>query len=342
MALYKIHDVDPNYRDHFDGNDIKGLDVYASGDNDKIGKVDDVLVDEQGQFRYLIIDTGFWVFGKKVMLPIGLSRIDYNDKRVYANLTKEQAESLPEFSNNLKLDRQYEEQVRNVYRPNRATSTRTVESSTLDPSSGSTRSVNSSALDPAYDPSYSSVDNVDATPPLDPAYNAAVTDATVSQSGTQYNDQASYGDYNRYYDESPDLYAVNERDHQQLRLYQERVLANKKRVKTGDVAVGKHVETETQHVSVPVEKERVVVERTNSTDLGAAAPVDAANFQEGEVARIEVYEEVADIQKEAFVREQVQVRKEVDRDTVETDETVRREELDINTQGNPIVDRRPN
>ena len=41
---------------------------------------------------------GFWVFGKKVLLPIGQARIDYNSKRVYAKLAKNQVESLPEFN----------------------------------------------------------------------------------------------------------------------------------------------------------------------------------------------------------------------------------------------------
>ena len=119
MALYKIKDFDPDYRDHFDGQDVKDLDLY-SGD-ERIGSVNDVLVDEEGHFRYLIISTGAWIFGKKVMLPIGRARIDYNARRVYADgLTKQQAEALPEFTDDLKVDHEHEEQVRNVYRPSAA------------------------------------------------------------------------------------------------------------------------------------------------------------------------------------------------------------------------------
>jgi uncharacterized protein (TIGR02271 family) len=128
---------------------------------------------------------------------------------------------------------------------------------------------------------------------------------------------------------------MNDRDHQTLRLYEERLIAGKSRQKTGEVAVGKRVETETQHVSVPVEKERVVIERNNPTDT-AAVPGEQA-FQEGEVVRMEVFEETPEIRKEAFVREEVQVRKEVDRDTVESDETIRRERLNVDKDGNPIV-----
>ena len=73
------------------------------------------------------------------------------------------------------------------------------------------------------------------------------------------------------------------------------------------------------------------------TDAGTAVAPGEVNFTEGEVARIEVYEETPDIHKEAFVREEVRVRKVVERDTVEAEETIRREELDVNTEGHPVV-----
>lgn len=319
MALYKLHDFDSSYRDSFEGDDIKGLDVYAEAGDEKIGSIHDALIDEDGTFRYLIVDTGFWVFGKKVLLPIGQSRIDYSNKRVYAKLTKDQVNNLPEFTDDLKLDQEYEEQVRGVYRP----------------------SVSSTA---------------DASLPLDSSYMAAGAGTTPlggtygTASGDRVDDldnldaartAASYNRDTYSYDREPGLFGTNDRDHQKIRLYQERLLANKNRVKSGEVSVGKHIETETQHVSVPVEKERVVIERTTPTDMGTAVTPGTVDFQEGEVARMEVYEEVADIQKEAFVREEVQVRKEVDHETVDADETIRREEIDVRTDGTPIVNRRP-
>ena len=129
------------------------------------------------------------------------------------------------------------------------------------------------------------------------------------------------------------------RDAQQVNLYEERLIADKTRVKTGEVNVGKHVETETRRVEVPVEKERVVVERTTPMDAGTPITPGEANFREGEVARVEIYEEQADIHKEAVLREEVKIRKEVERDTVQAEEQIRREELDIDDQGRGIVDR---
>ena len=119
-----------------------------------------------------------------------------------------------------------------------------------------------------------------------------------------------------------------------IKLHEERLVADKERTKAGEVSVGVRIETETARVSVPVEKERIVVERINPTNLGE---VSTTEFSGGEVARMEVYEESADIQKQAFVREEIRVRKEVERDTVEASETIRREELDVDVDGKPVI-----
>jgi len=283
MALQTIADFEPNYKEEiFAGEDIKGFDVYAGDSDEKVGTVYDALVDETGRFRYLVVDTGIWIFGKKVLLPIGSARFDYGAHRVHATglRSKAQAEQLPAYNELEPLDYDREEQVRGVYR-NQGTAASTAAST--------------------------------ATP-------------------------ASYDRSNYSYDMDRPLYETNEQNHQNLKLYEERLVANKQRAKTGEVAVGKRVETETARASVPIEKERVVIERVTPVEAGQVVSVGEADFQSGEVARMEVYEETADIHKEAFVREEVNVRKEVVRTTVEGEETLRREELDIKTDGTAVVD----
>lgn len=278
MALVKLADAYPNYKQEiFGGDDIKGYEAYSATD-EKVGGIHDALVDETGRFRYLVIDTGFWVFGKKVLAPIGRVRMDYDRRRVYiTGLTKDQVERLPEYNDSMTVDYDYEERVRGIYRPTTAT-TAQVPSSTYDRNT-----------------------------------------------------------YNYEHDRS--LYDTNEQNHQKIKLYEERLLTSKHREKTGEVAVGKHVETETARVSVPIEKERVIIERSNPTDTREVTP-GTADFHEGEVARMEVYEETADIQKKAYVREEVSIRKEVERDTVEATETIRREELDIDVDGKPMINKK--
>ncbi|MBW4669788.1 MAG: DUF2382 domain-containing protein [Cyanomargarita calcarea GSE-NOS-MK-12-04C] len=309
MALHKISDFDADYRDSFQGNDIKGMSVYAQGTDEKIGSVNDVLVDDEGHLRYFIVDLGFWIFGKKVLLPVGRSRIDYGTDRVYAiGMTREQAESLPEFSDRLALDYDYEENVRGVYRNSTTSGTASLEASAPLESSA--------ALD------------ADAAAYQQPA----TTSASLASTPIYNRDTYSYR-------EEPSLYEMNEQDHQTLKLYEERLIANKQRRKTGEVTVGKHVETETARVAVPVEKERVVIERVTPENAGQTVDASQATFREGEVARMEIYEETADVRKEAFVREEVKVTKVVDQETVEAKETIRREELDVNAPGLPIDER---
>lgn len=279
MALAKIADLYPNYKeDIFGGEDVKSFSVYDYS-NDKIGSVHDIIVDESGRFRYLVLDTGFWIFGKKVLLPVGRASIDYSQQRVYAKgLSKEQAENLPEYDDDMTIDYDYEERVRTVYR------------------------------------------GKDYAP-----------DSTIeTQKAETYN-----------YDREPSLYTHAEKevdDRQSLKLYEERLVANKERFRAGAVTIGKRVETETATVSVPVEKEKIVIER-NATSEGTVVAPGEATFAGGEVARVEVYEETADIEKQAFVREEVNVRKEVEQETVSAKETIRREELEVETDGDAVIKR---
>lgn len=312
MSLLKIKDFDPDYLDTFAGDDIMGRDVYVQGAAEKIGTVNDILVDEHsGEFRYLLVKLGIGTIGKKVLLPVGRSQMNSNDHRIYASLTKEQAETLPELQEEGTVDYDYEEQVRGVYRPNVTASSVTA-----------TAPMESSAP-------------LEASAPLDASYSA-------STSG--YIPQQSNRDTYTYKDE-PALYGMNAADHQTLKLYEERLVANKQRRKTGEVAIGKHVETETARVSVPVEKERVVIERVTPADAGKAVTPGQDTFRSGEVAHMEIYEETPEIRKEAFVREEVTIRKEVEQDVVEAQETIRREELDIDTEDRAAGERsarRPN
>ncbi len=337
MALYKLDDFYPDYRQElFDGNDVKGLDVYTESD-EKVGSIHNVLVDEEGHFRYLVVDTGFWIFGKKVLLPVGRFRSDPRAQRIYTiGLSKQQAENLPEYHDDMVVDYDYEERVRGVYRsPSLENSVPVEYSAPLEASVPVERTYTAGST--LYEQNRPAP--VEASVPVD---SAAMTGGTIPapvQPPVQPPVSAPRGAYD--YRKEPALYNMNEQDHQTIRLYEERLVANKHRRKAGEVTIGKHIETETARVAVPVERERVVIQRTNPTQVGTSVTPGAADFREGEVARLEVYEETADVHKEAFVREQVNIRKEVERDTVTAEDQVRREELDIDTQGRSIQDNRP-
>ncbi len=136
----------------------------------------------------------------------------------------------------------------------------------------------------------------------------------------------------------PVLYNAPETDFGSVKLYEERLVADKNRFKAGEVAIGKTVRVETARASVPIDKERVVIERKNFTDVGQPVAPGEANFYETEVLRLQIYEETANIHKEAFVREEVTVKKIVERDTVTAEEMLRFEDLTLNGDGNLLIE----
>ena len=86
-----------NYRDplsrDIDAHDIVGYDVEAT--DGSIGKIDRASTDTS--HRYLVVDTGFWIFGKKRMIPAGVvTQVDHDDRRVFVSMTKDQIKSAPD------------------------------------------------------------------------------------------------------------------------------------------------------------------------------------------------------------------------------------------------------
>jgi hypothetical protein len=74
--------------------DLTGFDVEAV--DGSIGKVDEATNDV-GE-SYLVVDTGVWIFGNKVLLPAGLvERVDREEEKLWINRTKDEIENAPEF-----------------------------------------------------------------------------------------------------------------------------------------------------------------------------------------------------------------------------------------------------
>jgi hypothetical protein len=81
-----------------------------------IGKIDEASYDVGA--GYIVVDTGPWIFGKKVLLPAGvISRVDFEDEKVYANRTKDQIKNAPEFDEDLYRDPGYRNQLGSYYGP---------------------------------------------------------------------------------------------------------------------------------------------------------------------------------------------------------------------------------
>jgi len=101
------------YREQtFAGTDFTGFKVEAT--DGEIGKVDEAT-NEAGT-GYLVVDTGPWIFGKKVMLPAGvINRVDSGDQRVFVDRTKDEIKGAPEFDETRFRETEYREELGGYY-----------------------------------------------------------------------------------------------------------------------------------------------------------------------------------------------------------------------------------
>jgi hypothetical protein len=94
------------------GRDLTGYSVEAL--DGSIGKVDEATYDIGSS--HIVVDTGPWIFGKKVLLPAGvIARVDDANETVYAHRTKDEIKNAPEFDDSLVRDEGYRSQVGSYY-----------------------------------------------------------------------------------------------------------------------------------------------------------------------------------------------------------------------------------
>ncbi|MFD5830487.1 PRC-barrel domain containing protein [Lentzea sp. NPDC060358] len=75
-----------------------------------IGKVDED--DAEVPHDSLMVDTGPWIFGRKVVLPVGVvHRVDHHERKVFVDRTREQIKNAPEYS----ADEDYRDRTADYY-----------------------------------------------------------------------------------------------------------------------------------------------------------------------------------------------------------------------------------
>ena len=95
--------------------DLNNLIGFSVGAKDgSIGKIDEATGDVGAS--YVVVDTGPWIFGKKVMIPASMiDRVDYDDETVHVSAMKEQIKNAPEFEESTYRDETYRNQVGSYY-----------------------------------------------------------------------------------------------------------------------------------------------------------------------------------------------------------------------------------
>ena len=121
-----------------------------------------------------------------------------------------------------------------------------------------------------------------------------------------------------------------------VQLREEELRAQKRPVETGEVEIRKEVVSEQKTMDVPVTREEVVVER-HPVDPKTADRYDAGEIGQDETLRVPVREERVEVEKRPVVTEEISVGKRQVQDTERVSDTVRREEVRLEEEGDVDV-----
>jgi hypothetical protein len=91
---------------------LAGYEVHAR--DGSIGSIDEATQDVDEY--WVIVDTGPWIFGKRVLLPAGLvERVDHSDERVFVNRSREEIKHAPEYDVSVGASGPYRQELGSYY-----------------------------------------------------------------------------------------------------------------------------------------------------------------------------------------------------------------------------------
>jgi hypothetical protein len=98
--------------------DLLGFSVRAR--DTYIGRVKDLLVDDELRVRYFVVTTG-WLGGKSVLLAADwVSRLDMQAEVAWADIGAEEFDTAPEYREQVPVDESYESTLYRHFRKSRA------------------------------------------------------------------------------------------------------------------------------------------------------------------------------------------------------------------------------
>ncbi|WP_129728665.1 YsnF/AvaK domain-containing protein [Ectobacillus funiculus] len=119
---------------------------------------------------------------------------------------------------------------------------------------------------------------------------------------------------------------------QKLQLHEEQLDISKTWIQTGEITVRREVVTEIKRIEVPVVREELVIEKK----ILDAKSLDQ-QAEHTETIRIPISEERIEITKQPTALEDISIYKNTFEEIVQIDETLKKEILDVNTTGSPII-----
>jgi uncharacterized protein (TIGR02271 family) len=281
------------------GNDFADYTVYDIY-YEKIGKVDDIFVDENDQARYISVKMGF-LNTRTTLIPVELARVNGRRWLVEVAVSKDAVEEGPTFSNDWDITPEFEQRVLNYYG---------VENYAVETAQAH---IEREAFEAPY---------------LDSISNERVELRSGERAGAAHQHVGEeHSDISRgvIHERSSD--DLNDENELRVQRVEEELRTGTRERHAGSVRVRKRVRTDREEVRVPKKRQEVSVERVPvEGDMGAFEP-EVAN--DGAEIRVPVIEEEIVVERRPVVKEVLLLRKEVVEDEEVVEENVRKEEINI-------------
>jgi uncharacterized protein (TIGR02271 family) len=265
-----------------------GYEVYDRN-GEKIGKVDDLFVDENDQPEYLGVKMGFLGLEGTSLIPWELTRADEQGRRIEVSVEKAQVKEGPSFNDDEDITPQYENEVRSHY---------------------GLGAMQGAADRGAYGDYYADKEREGEVGP------------GVRMGDTETGEFRGHGRGQEGVNQPGD--DLEDEDELRVQRVEEELRAGTREREAGAMRVRKRVRTDREQISVPTRHEEVSVERVPVEGREASE----AEIGEDEVVMPVTKEEVV-VEKRPVVKEEIRVRKDVVEDEEVVEEDVRREEVDV-------------
>jgi uncharacterized protein (TIGR02271 family) len=271
-----------------------GYEVYDQSGS-KIGKVDDLFVDESDNPEYIGVKMGFLGTSSTLIPWEAVSSTDDEGRTISVATDKDRAKNGPAFDDDREITPEFEQQVYSYY--------------------GLTRSSGSEGSG-----SYGSYYSEEST-------DAGTVGPGMSMGDTESGRFEEHGAGQEGVGGDDDQSDLEDEDELRVQRTEEELAAGTREREAGALNVRKRVRTDREQIEVPTRHEEVSVERVPVSE-GTATE---AQIGEDEVS-VPVTEEEVVVEKRPVVKEEVRIRKDVVEDTEVVEEDVRKEEVDVDDQ----------
>ena len=261
----------------------------------KIGKVDDLFLDESDRPEYFGVKMGF-LGTRSTLIPADITTINNEQGFVEVSQSKDTVKNGPAFDDDREITSEYENEVRSYY------------------GLGAVDSTEDRGTYGDYDGEHSGAGTTGSE-------SAGTVGSGMSMGDTESGEFREH-DRNQEGVSQPGS-DLEDEDELRVQRSEEELRAGTREREAGAMRVRKRVRTDRERIEVPTKHEEVSVERV---------PVDGeateAQIGEDEVT-VPVTEEEVVVGKRAVAKEEIRLHKDVVEDTETVEEDVRREEVEV-------------